>query len=76
MLGEINTTIDLKASVDLQSRISAENGLLMSDFLRLQAIDMQQKSAEGNQTLVNAARASKANRYNASKAATIFKKEK
>ena len=75
MLGELNNTTDLKASVDLQSRISAENGLLMSDLLRMSAIQMQQKSAEDNQSLVSTARASAANKYDATKAATIFKKE-
>jgi type IV secretion system protein VirB5 len=75
MLGELNNTTDLKASVDLQSRISAENGLIMSDLLRLNAVQMQQKSAEDNQSLVNAARASAANKYDASKAANIFKEE-
>ena len=75
MLSELNTTTDLKSSVDLQSRINAENGLLMSDLLRLQAVSIQQKSADDNQSLVNAARASKANHYDASKAATIFKEE-
>lgn len=75
MLGELNNTTDVKASVDLGSRISAENGLLMSDLLRMSAIQMQQKSAEDNQSLVNAARASAANKYDATKAATIFKKE-
>ncbi len=75
MLSELNNTTDVKASVDLGSRISAENGLLMSDLLRMSAIQMQQKSAEDNQSLVNAARASAANKYDATKAATIFKKE-
>ena len=75
MLGELNNTTDVKSSVDLGSRISAENGLLMSDLLRMSAIQMQQKSAEDNQSLVNAARASAANKYDATKAATIFKKE-
>lgn len=75
MLGQLNTTTDLKSSVDLGSRISAENGLLMSDLLRLQAVSIQQKSADDNQSLVNAVRASKANQYDASKAAKIFKKE-
>jgi type IV secretion system protein VirB5 len=75
MLGELNNTTDLKASVDLGSRISAENGLLMSDLLRLNAVQMQQKSAEDNQSLVSTSRASAANKYDASKAATIFKKE-
>lgn len=75
MLGELNNTTDLKASVDLQSRISAENGLIMSDLLRLNAVQMQQKSAEDNQSLVGAARASASNKYDASKAANIFKEE-
>lgn len=75
MLGELNNTSDLKSSVDLQTRISVENGLLMNDMLRMSAIQMQQKSAEENQALVNAARASAANQYDASKAANIFKKE-
>lgn len=75
MLNALDNTTDLKSSVDLQSRISAENGLIMSDLLRLNAVQMQQKSAEDNQALVNAARASAANKYDASKSATIFKHE-
>ena len=75
MLEELNNTTDLKASVDLGSRISAENGLLMSDLLRMSAIQMQQKSAEDNQSLVSTTRASAANKYDATKAANIFKEE-
>jgi len=75
MLQELNNTTDLKSSIDLGSRISAENGLLMSDLLLMSTIQMQQKSAEDNQSLVSTARASAANKYDATKAATIFKKE-
>jgi type IV secretion system protein VirB5 len=75
MLEELNNTTDLKASVDLGSRISAENGLLMSDLLRMNAIQMQQKSAEDNQSLVSTTRASAANKYDATKAKNIFKEE-
>ncbi len=50
LLDELNNTQDLKASVDLQARISAENGFLLSELLRLQAIAIQQDaSLQGEQ---------------------------
>lgn len=37
LIGEINNTTDLKASVDLNSRIVAQNALLINDLLRVNA---------------------------------------
>lgn len=73
MLEELNSTTDLKASVDLQSRIAAENGMILNELIRLQAMQMQQKAAEDNETLTTYRRAATANKYDAAKAANAFK---
>ncbi|MCK4946478.1 MAG: type IV secretion system protein [Alphaproteobacteria bacterium] len=73
LLGEINKTQDLKASIDLQARIAAENGMAINDLMRLHAIEIQQKAAEDNEILTNERRASSANRFDADKAAQAFK---
>lgn len=73
MLEELNSTTDLKASVDLQSRIAAENGMILNELIRLQAMQMQQKAAEDNETLTTYRRAASANKYDATKAANAFK---
>ena len=73
LLKQVDTTTDLKASVDLQSRISAENGLTLNELLRLNAIQVQQKAAEDNQQLTALRQASTANRYNETQAQSAFK---
>ncbi len=75
LLEELNNTTDLKASVDLQARISAENGMILNELMRLNAIQMQQKASEDNELLTNYRRANSANRYDAAKAAEAFKME-
>ena len=75
LLEELNNTQDLKSSIDLQARVSAENGFIMSEIMRLQTIQMQQTSANDNEQLMNYRRASAANQYDATKAkeAVTFK---
>ncbi len=72
LLSELNNTTDLKASVDLQSRISVENGLIMNELMRMNAIAMQQRAAYDNEEITSYRRASDASRYDADDAATIF----
>jgi len=73
LLEELNNTQDLKSSVDLQARISAENGFIMSEIIRLQTIQMQQTSANDNEQLMNYRRANTANQYDAGKAKEAVK---
>lgn len=68
LLTELNNSQDLKASADLQARISAENGMIMSELLRLNAIQMQQKASEDNEVLTDYRRSAVANQYDADKA--------
>jgi type IV secretion system protein VirB5 len=75
LLDQLNNTTDLKASVDLQARISAENGMILNELMRLNAIQMQQKSSEDNELLTNYHRASAANKYDAAQAAASFRQE-
>lgn len=72
LLREIDKTEDLKASVDLQARIAAENGMSLNELMRLQAIQIQQKAADDNALLTDDRRASAANRFDAAKAALAF----
>jgi type IV secretion system protein VirB5 len=73
MLEELNNTTDLKASVDLQARIAAENGMILNELIRLQAMQIQQKAADDNETLTTYRRATAAHKYDASKADDAFK---
>ena len=73
MLEELNNTTDLKASVDLQARIAAENGMILNELIRLQAMQIQQKAASDNETLTTYRRATAAHKYDAAKASDAFK---
>jgi type IV secretion system protein VirB5 len=73
LLHQLNTTTDLKASVDLQSRIAAENGMILNELLRLNSIQIQQKAAEDNQQLMTFRQASQANRFDATQAQNAFR---
>lgn len=73
MLQELNNTTDLKSSVDLQARIAVENGMILNELIRLQAIQIQQKSATDNETLTTYRRATAAHKYDAAKANDAFK---
>ena len=73
ILHELDNTPDLKASVDLQARIDAENGMKMNELIRLNALQIQQNAASDNETLTNYRRAATANKYDAAKAANAFK---
>ena len=75
LLQELNDTQDLKSSVDLQARISAENGFIMSELMRLQTIQMQQAAANDNEQLMNYRRANSANSYDAALAKEAMKME-
>lgn len=68
LLQELNSTQDLKASVDLQARISAENGLILSELMRLHTIQMQQRASEQNELLAGRKRAHIANKFDAEQA--------
>lgn len=75
MLEELNNTTDLKASIDLQARITAENGMILNEMIRLQALQIQQSAATDNETLTTYRRATAAHKYDAAKAADAFKPE-
>lgn len=63
LLNELNNSDDLKTSVDLQARISAENGVALNELMRLNAIRIQQDASIDNETLMNSRRASSFNVY-------------
>lgn len=63
LLDELNKTTDLKSSIDLQSRISAENGIVLNELVRLKSIEIGQRSAESTSSLTSTARASTANKF-------------
>jgi type IV secretion system protein VirB5 len=52
-IAQIDRTPDLKASADLQSRIQAENGLLMNELLRVLATNSAASSAQQANELVS-----------------------
>jgi type IV secretion system protein VirB5 len=63
LLGELNNSDDLKTSVDLQARISAENGVALNELMRLNAIRIQQDASIQNEALMYQKRASSFNKY-------------
>ena len=63
LLNELNNSDDLKASVDLNARIAAENGILMNEIMRLNAIQIQQNSSIDNTQLMENRRAATFNQY-------------
>lgn len=73
LLDELDNTTDLKASIDLQARISAENGLVLNELMRLNAIQIQQRAVLDNEELTGYRRAATANQYDAAKAAEAMK---
>jgi len=75
LLNELNNTTDLKSSTDLQARISAENGMILNELVRLQAIQMQQQAAKDSEELTTYRHADSANKYDAAKAAEAFQIE-
>ncbi len=75
LLQELNDTQDLKSSIDLQARISAENGFILSEIMRLQTIQMQQTASNDNEQIMNYRRSSIANRYDAAKAKKAMEME-
>lgn len=63
LLTALNESDDLKASVDLQARIAAENGIVMNELMRLNAIQIQQNASLDNETLMHQRRARSFNIY-------------
>lgn len=53
MLTELDNTADLKASMDLQSRINIENGIVLNELARTIAMQTQLLAAQNNQDLSN-----------------------
>ena len=72
LLQQVNTTTDLKSSIDLQSRINAENGMAINELVRLNSIQVQQKAAEDNQELAALKQNSAANHYDPTLAQSAF----
>jgi len=72
LLQSLNNTQDLKTSVDLLARISAENGFLLNEIIRLNAISMQQSAALDNEALTSYRRSATANKYDPEIAAQAF----
>ena len=54
LMGQIESTPDMKAAADLLARIAAENGVSISEMIRLQTVALQQEAARQNQELVAA----------------------
>lgn len=70
LLGELNSSPDLKASVDLLARISVENGILMNELIKMQALQMQLNASQQGQIITETRRISNAQTYNENTAAT------
>lgn len=68
LLENLNDSEDLKSSLDLQARITAENGLLLSELVRMNAMMIQQNASAHNESLVSRQRAEKAHTFDAQKA--------
>ncbi len=75
LLTELDNSQDLKGSIDLLARISAENGFILNEMMRLNAIQIQQRAAKDNQELNSYKRSHTAHQYNPNTAADAFKPE-
>ena len=75
LLTELDNSQDLKGSIDLLARISAENGFILNEMMRLNAIQIQQRAARDNQELNSYKRSHTANQYNPDTARDAFKLE-
>lgn len=53
ILEELNTTTDIKAAIDLQTRANIENGMVLNELTRLISLQMQQEAARTNQELAD-----------------------
>lgn len=72
LLGEVNSSPDMKNSVDIQARIAAENGMALNELMRQNAIIMQQRAAIDNSSLVDVKKAAGANKYDPVKAKEVM----
>jgi type IV secretion system protein VirB5 len=72
LLKQVDATTDLKASIDLQSRINAENGLAINELVRLNSLQVQQKASEDNQALTGIHRSVTANTFDPTAAQNAF----
>lgn len=53
MLTELNSTTDIKAAIDLQTRANIENGMVLNELTKLISLQMQQEAARTNQELAD-----------------------
>lgn len=70
LLDQLNSSPDLKQSVDLLARISVENGILMNELMKMQALQMQLSASEQGQIISETKRINNAQAYNENTAAT------
>ena len=72
LLTELNTSPDLKSSVDLLARISVENGILMNELMKMQALQMQLNGAAQNKIITDTRRINTASTYDTTAATQAF----
>jgi hypothetical protein len=72
LLTELNNSPDLKTSVDLLSRITVENGLLMNELMRIQALQMQLNASAEGRILTDKRRTNDARKYDSQQAVQSF----
>ncbi|MGH1377103.1 MAG: type IV secretion system protein [Alphaproteobacteria bacterium] len=75
MLQELNNTQDLKASVDLLARITAENGILLNELMRMQSLQMQLNAANSGKKITDVRRTAESYDYDPSIAIKSFESE-
>lgn len=72
MLQELNNTQDLKASVDLLARITAENGILLNEVMRMQSLQIQLNAANAGKEITDIRRTAESYDYDSSVAVKSF----
>lgn len=73
LLNKLDQSGDLKDSIDLQARIAAENGMVMTELVRLKTIKLQLDTSVAGHGLVSERRAEKAHHYDADAARAAMK---
>lgn len=57
LIDQIDTTADIKASSDLNTRVAAENGLMQTEIIRMLALQAKQDAVQSESDLIKAKKA-------------------
>lgn len=62
LIGQIDATVDIKASSDLNTRVAAENGIMQAEIIRMLSVQAKQDAVQNESDLLKAKRVSEMTR--------------